>query len=171
MKTFKYIFFIIVGSLFFSSCVVVDNTPGPRGRDGNAYFGVDYEHHAPYSYWDNNNAIPFNPVLGEYYYSAPGIYNFEYYVNPHEFWHGTYEIWINRGWIGGPHGQPGYNGLDTYLMLIVDPNGYHTHADGYKLNEEKPFVIEKKEGKFNYRITIQKGKKGIKTHQPKYINN
>jgi len=167
MKKFSLILPIIIASIF-TSCIVVDNTPGPCGRDGNAYFGVDYEHHAPYSYWDNNNSIPYNPVLGEYYYTYPGVYNFEYYVNPHDYWYGTYEIWINRGGQGGPHGEPGYDGTDTYLMLICDPNGFHEHD--YRMNVDEPLVIEKKSGKYNYRITIQKGNDLIRpTHQPKYI--
>lgn len=154
------------------SCVVVDNTPGPNGRDGLAYFGVDYEHRPPYSYWDNNKSIPYDPVLGEYYHTYPGIYEFEYFINPHEYWYGTYEIWVNRGGLGGPRGEPGYDGLDTYLMLITDPYGFHTHQNGYKSNKKEPLIIEKKEGKFNYKITIQKGDVNIrKPHDPKYVTN
>ena len=167
-STFLLIFSILI---FFTSCVVVDNTPGPHGRDGDAYFGIDYEHRAPYSYWDDNKSIPYNPALGEYYHTYPGIYEFEYFINPHEYWYGTYEIWINHGGVGGHHGEPGHDGLDTYLMLIADPEGYHTHADGYRVGEIEPIVIERKDGKFNYKITIQKGNINTRsTHQPKYIN-
>ncbi len=171
MKKLKIII-ILIAPLFFTSCIVVDNTPGPRGRDGQAYYGVDYEHRAPYSYWDNNNAIPFNPILGEYYHTRPGIYEFEYFINPHDYFYGTYEVWINRGGPGGSHGEPGYDGMDTYLMLIADPNGFHEHADGYRVNESEPIVIEKKTGEYNYKITIQKGSALTrKAHQPKYLNN
>ena len=160
----------IIFSLFFTSCIVVDNTPGPCGRDGQAYFGVDYEYQAPYSYWDNNNSIPYNPILGEYYHTNPGIYDFEYYVNSHEYWYGTYEIWINKGGHGGSHGEAGYDGLDTYLMLICNPNGFHEH--GYRTSSSEPLVIENKFGKYNYKITIQKGNDIIRpTQQPKYIQN
>ncbi|MCB0409103.1 MAG: hypothetical protein KDD29_02725, partial [Flavobacteriales bacterium] len=103
----------IIFPLFFTSCIVIDNTPGPPGRDGRAYFGVDYEHRAPYSYWDNNKSIPYNPVIGDYYRTSPGLYDFEYFINEYDYWYGTYEIWVNRGGPGGPHGEPGYNGLDT----------------------------------------------------------
>jgi hypothetical protein len=169
MKNFFQVL-IFTLPLFFTSCIVVDNTPGPYGRDGEAYFGVDYEHSAPYSYWDNNKSIPYNPVLGEYYYTQPGVYEFEYFINAHDYWYGTYEIWVNRGGVGGPHGEPGYDGLDTYLMLITDPNGYHTHSDGYRVNDSEPIVIEKKEGKYNYKITIQRGSTVTrKSQQPKYI--
>ncbi|PJB15050.1 MAG: hypothetical protein CO118_05435 [Flavobacteriales bacterium CG_4_9_14_3_um_filter_32_8] len=169
MKKLTLLYPIIL-YMFFTSCIVVDNTPGTYGRDGKAYFGVDYEHHAPYSYWDNNNAIPNNPILGEYYPTNPGIYDFEYYVNSHDYWYGTYEIWINRGGAGGAHGEPGYDGLDTYLMLICDPNGFHEH--GYRLKENEPLIIENKSGKYNYKIMIQKGNILTRpTQQPKYIQN
>lgn len=143
--------------LFFTSCIIVDNTPGPRGRDGRAYFGVDYEHHAPYSYWDNNPSIPYNPILGDYYHTRPGIYEFEYFINPHDYWYGTYEVWINRGGLGGPHGEPGYDGRDNYLMLICDPGGFHEHRDNWRVDENEPLVINKTEGNLNFKITIQKG--------------
>jgi hypothetical protein len=160
----------IIITLIFTSCIVVDNSPGPSGRDGQAYFGVDFEHHAPYSYWDNNNSIPYDPVLGEYYFTYPGRYEFEYFVNPYDYWYGTYEVWINRGGLGGSNGEPGYDGCDTYLMLICDPHGYHLHGDGYRLNNSEPLVIEKKNGKYNYKITIQKGNGLIrKAQKPKYI--
>lgn len=171
MKKIKLIL-AFIAPLFFASCIVVDNTPGPRGRDGQAYFGVDYERHAPYSYWDNNSSIPYNPILGEYYLTRPGIYDFEYFINAHDYWYGTYEVWINRGGVGGSHGQPGYDGLDNYLMLICDPNGFHEHREDWKINEEQPLVVEKIEGDFKYKITIQKGNIIERpAQQPKYKNN
>jgi len=171
MRKIKIILAIIT-PLLFSSCVVVDNSPGPNGRDGQAYFGVDYEHRSPYSYWDDNSSIPYNPVLGNYYHTYPGIYEFEYFINPYDYYYGTYEVWINRGGRGGSHGEPGYDGMDTYLMLICDPNGYHIHGDGYRINENEPIVIEKKEGIYNYKITIQKGNvQSRKAHEPKFLKN
>lgn len=170
MKKLKIVIAILF-PLFFTSCIIVDNSPGPRGLDGRAYFGVDFEHRAPYSYWDNNPSVPYNPILGDYYRTTPGIYEFEYFVNRHDYWYGTYEVWINPGGVGGPHGEPGYNGLDTYLMLICDPNGYHEHRDNWRTDVSKPLVIEKKEGKYNYKITIQKGNINTRPAQkPKYTN-
>ena len=164
--------------LLFNACevVVVNNTPGPYGHDGYAYFGVDYETYPPYSYWDNNPAISYNPDLGVYYTTNPGIYDFEYFINPDEYWYGTYEIWINLGEPGGPYGEAGADGMDTYFMLICDPDGYHIHYDeSYKTNlvvvsDTIPVVIEEKNGKLNYRISIQKGNvKNRPAHQPKYV--
>ena len=170
MKKLKIILALIT-PLFFTSCVVVDNTPGPNGRDGQAYFGVDFEHEAPYSYWDDNNSIPYNPILGEYYHTRPGVYEFEYFVNPHDYFYGTYEVWVNRGGLGGPHGEPGFDGVDTYLMLIADPHGFHEHADGYRLGNNEPIIIEKKYEIYNYKISIQKGNVLTRNaHQPKYLN-
>ncbi len=169
MKKIQVILIIII-PLIFTSCIVVDHTPGPHGRDGNAYFGVDYEHKAPYSYWDNNNDIPFNPILGEYYHTYPGIYEFEYFINPHEYYYGTYEVWINRGGPGGPHGEHGYNGTDTYLMLIADPNGFHQHGSGRAVGEE-PVVIRQQAGNYQYKITINRGNSLTRPgNQPKYIS-
>lgn len=170
MKRFYQIILISL-PLFFTSCIVVDNTPGPYGRDGNAYFGIDYEHRAPYSYWDNNKSIPYDPALGEYYPTYPGTYEFEYFINSNEYWYGTYEVWINRGGVGGTHGEPGYDGIDTYLMLITDPDGFHEHADGYGKSIKEPLVIEMKDGELNYKITIQKGNIELRAaQQPKYKN-
>ena len=169
MKKFKIILAIIT-PLIFTSCIVVDNTPGPHGRDGYAYFGVDFEHHAPHSYWDNNNSVPYDPALGEYYHTSPGVYDFEYFINDDDYWYGTYEVWSNHGGIGGPHGEPGYDGLDTYLMLICDPNGFHEHASGYRVDESQPIIIEKQTEKNKYKITIQKGNVLTRpAQQPKFV--
>ena len=171
MKHLKLIL-AIIAPLFFTSCIVIDNTPGPNGRDGNAYFGVDYEHSAPYSYWDDNHSIPFNPILGEYYHTHPGVYEFEYFINPYDYYYGTYQVYINWGGVGGPHGEPGYDGVDTYLMLIADPNGYHEHGDSFKMSTNEPIVIEQKTEKYNYKITIQKGNVNTRSaHNPKYLKN
>jgi len=161
----------LIAPLFFTSCIVIDNTPGPNGHDGYAYFGVDYEHLEPYSYWDDNSSIPFNPILGEYYQTRPGVYEFEYFINPYDYYYGTYEVWINRGGIGGAHGEQGYNGLDTYLMFIADQDGYHEHTSGYKTEANEPVVIEQKSGKYNYKITIQKGNRASRSaQQPKFLS-
>lgn len=110
-------------------------------------------------------------MLGEYYYTHPGRYEFEYFINPQDYWYGTYEVWINRGGVGGHHGEHGYDGTDTYLMLICDPNGFHEHGDGYRVANTEPIIIEKKTEKYNYRITIQKGNvQTRKAHEPKYKN-
>lgn len=169
MKKLYYIL-ILTLPLFFTSCIMIDNTPGPNGRDGNAYFGVDYDHRPPYSYWDNNPSIPFNPILGEYYQTYPGIYEFEYFINEDEYWFGTYEIWINRGGLGGSNGERGFDGRDTYLMLIADPNGFYQHmSKGVDIGE--PIVIEGQDEKNNYKITLNKGHIDTrKAQSPKYIN-
>jgi len=150
----------LLGALIFglTSCVYVDNTPGPPGRPGEAWFGVDYDTHPLYSYWDNNSSIPYNPYVGTYYFTYPGIYDFEYFFNRYEYWYGTYEIWVNLGEPGGPHGEHGCDGLDTYLMLICDPYGPHEHRDNYKstMDADEQMVIERDEGKYHYRIVMSK---------------
>ena len=136
VKTLKSPLLVMATLLaLLSGCVVVDNTPGPPGRPGFAYFGVDFDYYAPYSYWDNNPSIPLNPVLGTYYPTNPGIFQFEYFVTPHEYWYGTYEVFINPGGPGGPYGEPGFDGLDTYLMLICNPDGFYYHATQFKMGD------------------------------------
>lgn len=162
MKTivrFSLLLFIVST---LTSCYTVVNTPGQNGRNGRAFFGVNFQYRAPYSYWDNNPAIPNNPRLGQYYPTAPGIYRFEYFVNPYDYWYGTYEIYINLGGPGGPNGMPGPDGMDTYLMLFCDPHGFYTHFNQYRTSgdyedESTPIVLERTDAGKKYRITMQKG--------------
>ncbi len=111
-------------------------------------------------------------TIHQFLQSRPGIYDFEYFINPYDYWYGTYEVWINPGGLGGPHGQPGYDGSDTYLMLICDPNGFHEHRNNWRVNENEPLVIERNEGELNFKITIQKGNVLTRSaQQPKYKQN
>ncbi len=150
-----------------SSCVYVVDTPGPPGRNGRAFFGVDYERFAPYSYWDNNPSIPFEPILGHYYQTGTGIFDFEYFVNATDYYYGTYEVWINPGGPGGSYGEPGFDGLDTYLMLVLDPYwGVSEWRDSYKTGE--PIVIERNDGEKQYRITMHPATTDDRAaHEPK----
>lgn len=160
-------FFVL---LFLSSCIIVDNSPGPNGRNGLAYYGIDFDHHPPYSYWDNNKSIPYNPIIGEYYRSAPGTYQFEYFINEFDYWYGTYQIWENRGGPGGYNGRPGIDGVDNYLMMICNPNGFYEYRENWKMNTNEPLVIDQQIGNFYYKITIQKGSVLTRPAQePKYI--
>ena len=168
----KKLFFtsVFISIFFLSSCIVVDNSPGPQGRDGLAYFGVDYDYQPPYSYWDNNKSIPYNPVFGEYYRSYPGTYRFEYFINEFDYWYGTYQIWVNRGGPGGSNGRPGYDGVDNYLMMICNPNGFYEYRENWKINANEPLVIDQQIGDYYYKITIQKGSVLTRPAQkPKYV--
>jgi len=153
------LFFAMLSSL--SSCIQVIDTIGPNGPDGYAYFGVDYDIDAPYSYWDNNPSIPLNPNLGSYYNTYPGIYDFEYFINSDEYYYGTYEIYVNPGYPGNTSGRIGLRGEDTYLMLVVDFDGWY--EDRYKNDKNIPFTIEKKMG--NKIVTIRFEKANINDRQ------
>lgn len=129
--------------------------PGPPGRDGQAFFGIDYDYQHPYSYWDNNPSMPNNPEIGFYYGTFPGTYQFEYFINPYEYWYGTYQIWINPGTPGQPNGVPGIDGMNTYLMLICNPEGfYEERFNSYKTmaSDSDSLVVEGE----NYRVVMQK---------------
>ncbi|MFZ6052772.1 hypothetical protein [Halocola ammonii] len=175
MKKFtKQIAPIILLATLLASCIEI-NTCGPQGPRGKAYFGIDYDYNPPYSYWDNNPALPNNPFFGEYYRTNPGVYNFEYFINPVEYWYGTYEIWELEGEPGYSDGRPGRRGPDNYLMLICNNNGFYfdrwsegttTHRSGDTLvvetiTEDKKFRIE----------MIQTTKQQRTPQQPKFINN
>lgn len=150
-------------ALLLSSCIVIEDEVyyGPDGRDGKVFFGIDYDYQAPYSYWDDNSSVPENPFFGEYYRTWPGIYNFEYYVSPWEYWYGTYEVWENPGTAGQPNGVAGLDGADNYLLLICNPDGFYfenwedcscsprSFADGTQ-------VIEADKGNFHFRVSMKK---------------
>lgn len=162
-------------SVSLSSCVfVVDTTPGPDGPAGDAFFGVDYDYAMPYSYWDNNPNIPLNPVLGSFYPTNMGLYDFEYFINPYEYWYGTYRIFRNAGGPGGPNGEMGAPGLDTYLMLICNPNGFYEERSNYKV--EAPFGetirVEELVGNNRIEIVMTKTNTDLRptTNDPKYLN-
>ena len=176
MKNLTQFALLLISSLLLTSCVtVVNNTPGRPGRDGRAFFGVNFQNQPPYSYWDNNPSIPNNPSLGTYFPTAPGIYQFEYFVNPYEYWYGTYEIFINLGGPGGAHGEPGLNGMDTYLMLYCDPNGFYSNFNQYITSgsydsANSPVIIERVDKGFEYKITMQKTSVVNRENQvPKFV--
>ena len=85
MKSLFKIASVAIGfaTLLASCTFIVDPVQGPDGRPGDAFFGIDYDYAMPYSYWDNNNNIPNNPVLGAFYPTNTGVYEFEYFINPY----------------------------------------------------------------------------------------
>lgn len=177
MKSLFKIASIAIGSvLLLASCtVIVDPVQGPNGRSGDAFFGIDYDYSMPYSYWDNNLSIPDNPVLGSFYPTNTGVYEFEYFINPHEYWYGTYRIFRNAGGPGGSNGEVGYPGLDTYLMLICNSNGFYEERSNNKRTAEmgETIVIEELVGNNKIRIELTKTTTDIRPsmHEPKYLNS
>ena len=128
-KFFTVALTVVSFSILLSSCIVVeDREPvyyGPSGMDGRVFFGIDYDQVMPYSYWDNNPNVPNNPYFGDYYQTEAGVYDFEYFVNPYEYWYGTYETYQVYGEPGGLGGVAGADGADTYLLLICNPDGFY----------------------------------------------
>jgi len=172
----KSILLFGVISLFLTSCTfIVDPVPGPHGRPGKAFFGIDYDRVAPYSYWDNNLNIPENPVIGAFYPTNGGIFDFEYFINPYEYWYGTYEIFRNLGGPGQPDGVPGYDGRDSYLLLIVNPEGFYQEFSGNKTEVPmgETIIIEKMIGNDKVKIKMTKISTAQRptTNEPKYLNH
>ncbi|TNF30184.1 MAG: hypothetical protein EP314_01825 [Bacteroidetes bacterium] len=178
MKSYLNSFAILVGlATTLSSCVIVmDPAPGPDGRPGDAFFGVDYDYAMPYSYWDNNPSIPMNPILGSFYPTGTGVFSFEYFINPYEYWYGTYRIFRNAGGPGGPNGQPGAPGLDTYLMLICNPNGFYEERANAKTELPAPMgetiTITRDVGTDRIEIVMTKTTVQARPtdNEPKYLN-
>lgn len=147
--------FLVVTLWVYASCTRSYTAPGPPGRDGRIFFGIDYDYQHPYSYWDNNPDVPNNPIPGNYHLTHSGTYDFEYFINPTDYWYGTYTLWANAGGPGGPHGRPGIDGMDTYLMLICNPEGYYEERfESYKKETPlgKQIIVEGA----NYRIVMYK---------------
>jgi hypothetical protein len=177
MKSLFKIASVVIGiSLFVTSCTfIVDPVQGPDGRPGDAFFGIDYDYAMPYSYWDNNGNIPNNPVLGSFYPTSTGVYEFEYFINPYEYWYGTYRIFRNGGGSGGSNGEVGYPGLDTDLMLICNPDGFYMERANNKRTAEmgETIVIEEMVGNNKIRIELTKATTSIRPtlNEPKYLNS
>lgn len=136
--------------IFMTSCINYTDY-GQRGEDGRAYFGIDYDFNPPYSYWDDNMSVPQNPYFGEFYRSEPGIYDFEYFINPWEYWWGTYTLYENEGEWGGTNNTPGQPGADTFFLLICNENGFYSETwedDWYRtaVNENGTVLIEGTDG-------------------------
>jgi len=176
MKSLFKIASVAIGfvTLLASCTIIVDPVQGPDGRPGDAFFGIDYDYAMPYSYWDNNNNIPNNPVLGSFYPTNTGVYEFEYFINPYEYWYGTYRVFRNAGGPGGSNGAVGYPGLDTYLMLICNPDGFYEERANNKRTTEmgETIVIEEMVGNNKIRIELTKTTTDIRpsTNEPKYLN-
>ena len=159
-----------------SSCIVItDEDYGPHGDDGRAYFAIDYDFNPPYSYWDNNPSMPNNPFFGEYYRTMDGTYNFEYFINPYDYWYGTYTIHINRGEDGQPFGVAGADGADTYLMLICNDDGFYFEGweDCFCTRtemEDGTIILEKDLGDKKMRVEMKKTNIDVRPTQnvPKY---
>ena len=178
MKSLFKTLSVAVGvTVLLSSCVfVIDPVQGPDGRPGDAYFGIDYDYSMPYSYWDNNPNIPNNPILGSFYPTNAGVFEFEYFINPYEYWYGTYRIFRNGGGAGGSNGEAGAHGVDSYLMLICNPDGFYEERLNNKTEIPAPMgktiTIERMVG--NDRIQVIMTKANVQerpsTNAPKYLN-
>lgn len=157
-----------LGSVLTGCIFIEEMEYGPHGRDGKAYFGIDYDTFEPYSYWDNNPSLPNNPWFGEMYRSNQGTFDFEYFINQNEYWYGTYTLRVNRGTPGQPNNVAGFDGNDTYLLLICNRNGFYfedwENCGCTRSTSEDEQVIEMDHG--DYKFTIQMKKTTVRDRAP-----
>lgn len=138
------LFYSLLLVIMSSSCEI-NHEYAPQSRDGESYFGVDYHFSPPFSYWDDNPAIPYEICLGDFYWSEPGIYEFEYFVNSFDYWYGNYTLYQNYGFADAPYSEPGMDGIDTYHTLFCDPNGWHEdrfdNKENVKVHRDKDHLV------------------------------
>ncbi|MEM7037399.1 MAG: hypothetical protein AAF570_10500, partial [Bacteroidota bacterium] len=130
---------LMVSTLTFSGCFVetCDVCPGdpppcsygPDGVPGPAFFGLDWAAATPDYVWTNNQAIPQVFKYGTYYNSLPGSFQLYYEGAVMDgcclveyYWEVDFQVWINGGTTGGC-GYAGIDGLPSYLMMQMGPNG------------------------------------------------
>jgi len=151
---------MMLGSVLTGCIIIEEMDYGDHGRDGKAYFGIDYDTFEPYSYWDNNPSLPYSPWYGEMYRSNPGTYNFEYFINQDEYWYGTYTLRINHGQPGQANNIPGLDGTDTYLLLICNRNGFYfedwENCACTRTSTEDSQTIEMDHGDYKFSIEMKK---------------
>lgn len=172
--------------IFASGCQVnvYDDEPRPapcngglNGLDGRAYIALDYSSIEPYYIWGNNDAIPSHFAYGQYYQAFPGTYDLYYEGEFYDgcclaeyFWDVNYDLWYHAGTQGGPCGQNGVNGADSFLSIYMDPLGPGIDRIN-KMNDpnfevlertDDRIVIQEKKGDFTLKVTYTKLKQSKK---------
>lgn len=174
-KTLPMIAILLGLLLGTSGCIVHTDPPCYPGRDGlpgQAFLELDWTTVTPSYVWTNNTAIP--PVFryGTFYQSYTGTWDLYYEGSyfagccPVEFfWDVRFDIWAHPGTYA-QCGYDGINGPDSYLTLLLDPNGpieqriNKTGTDGDVLKvisqTDKEIIVEKSVGEVTMRITYTK---------------
>lgn len=180
--------------LFATGCQVnvYDDDPGPPpcgggpyGLDGQAFIALDYSSVEPSYIWGNNGRIPSHFAYGQYYLSNPGTYDLYYEGSFLDgccvvdyYWDISYDLWYHPGTAGGPCGQPGMDGADSFLTIFMDPDGPGISRINKKADEnfqilertEETVVTQEKRGEFTLKVTYTKLKASKKDQlDPKNI--
>lgn len=171
-KLSRYFLIVMFFPFILNSCYIEIVETGYDGRPGDAYISLDWDYSSP-DYLDAGTSdIPIHFEYGRDYLTYPGYYEL-YYEG--EFWDGydiafyaweiEYEIWRNEGTSGYPNGVDGFDGLDSYLTIILSPYGPFS----YRLNKstensiysfieetEDKIIVEQSSEEYSIRITYKK---------------
>ncbi len=149
---------------------------------GRAYLAIDWKHSEPLYIEAGNKFIPSTFYWGEFYRIPPGNYLLYYegeYFNGRRWisyaWEVEYQIWVNQGEFGLPHGIDGLDGADVYFTIICSPGGpakfFEEHYKSAQTNLPVNFdliqntgeLIEIKQINQNFTLSIK-----YRKVQPKY---
>lgn len=159
----KTIIYFLLALTLFQSCVYYDYE-GRDGRDGDAFFKINWEESEPYLI-DAGGVIPTNFYYDTYYKTNPGYYvvyyEYEYFtefgrvIEPYEI---EVEVFNYEG-EDGDRNYDGKDGDDVYFELVLFPDGYdYYHQVDYKSEQvNERTLITRKE-------TILNGKRMVATY-------
>ncbi|MDR2962896.1 MAG: hypothetical protein LBU90_04580 [Bacteroidales bacterium] len=132
----KHLLFIAMAVIGLQSCVAYYEEPCANdGRDGRAYFKLNWEEQAPL-YVDAGNVVPQNFRYDTYYRTNAGTYTvyYEYeYLRFGRWYIRAFEVDVNVFQYAGERGgfwYVGADGADVYFELVLFPDGYidYTHS-------------------------------------------
>lgn len=147
MKNLVILAMMVVG---LQSCVAYYEEPeyGRDGRDGRAYFKLNWEEQEPV-YVDAGGVVPYDFYWDTFYRTSAGTYSvyYESEYQRHGRWYiQSYEVAVEvfqySGELGGYY-YDGRDGEDVYFELKLYPDGYFDYTYAALRSAEKPTPDEK----------------------------
>jgi len=92
-------------------------------------------------YWDNNAYVPEFYHWGEYYFTKPGTFQYEYSLgNGYVYW-GNYTLYQDRG-APASNGYDVLDGVDRYYTFHLDAGGGWTEFSQFRSTNSDGAVVE-----------------------------